>query len=813
MLNDLRFALRSLRSAPGFTAVAVAVLALGIGATTSVFSVLDAVLLRPLPYDDPGNLAWFYESNPERGWDRAEVAPANFLDWREQLESFSALGAMQDWTTEQTLLEGGEARRITVLGVTGNLFDVLGVAPRLGRSFREEETWAGHDAVVMLSYGFWQRAYGGDPGIVGRTVQLDGVSREVVGVMPASFRTPDLIWMSATSLAGPVDAWIPLGWRDQDRTAVFFRRAHIIQAIGRLRPGSTLARAREELRGVAARLAAAYPETNAGMGAGLERLQASVVGHARTPLVVVMGAVALLLLIACANVANLLLMRSLGRGRQMAVRAALGASRGALFRHALGEAVVLAAAGGVLGLLVASWGTDLLTRLAPASMPRMQDVTLSGPVLVFSLVTTLATGAIFGVLPALRSARAELGQALRTRTGAGGRSSRSRAVLVTVEVALAVVLAGTAGLLVRTVDALSSVDAGFRAEDRLAVEVDLSPGSYPGITEIFAFYRQLLARAADLPGVESAALTRSLPLEGGWSSSFSVAGWDADHARGDILHREVSPGFFTTLGTPILAGRTFASTDDVDAPLVVVVNRTFADRYLPDGAVGRRISFDEAPDSSSFWYDVVGVVGDQKQNSLRADARPEVFGSIYQSGGRGRTLVLHTRMTPAAATAAVRALVRELDPSLPVGRVITVHSVVDRAMSGERYLLGLLTTFALAALLLALLGVYGVTAQSVRERTRELGIRAALGADPASLLRGVLVRGMGPVLLGIAVGVLAALPAASLLRSTVFGTTTTDPATFAATALLLAASGLAASLVPALRTRRIEPMRVLRNLS
>lgn len=811
--QDARYAARVLARSPGFTLIALSVLALGIGGNAAMFSVVRGVLLRPLEYGEADRLVWFYETNPERGWDRAEVAPANFLDWRERTTAFEEITAFQDWPEELTLVEGGEATSIRGIRVVGNFFSVLRAAPVLGRGFRPEETWAGNDAVVVVSHAFWTRRLGGDPGVVGETLVLDGVPRTVVGVMTPRFRTPEVVWTSPSALADPVDVWIPFGWTEAQRAAVFFRRAHVVQAVGRLRAGVGVDAASAELRAIAADLERAFPETNEGMGVGIERLHDAVVAHARLPLLVVMAATGLVLLIACANLANLLLVRMLDRGPQLAVRRALGASGGRIARQLLVESLMLAAVGGLAGVIVARVGVDFLVSLAPDDLPRVDRIAVDGTVLAFAALLALGTGVAVALLPALRGGRRELAGALRAGgRGGGGRRGARRAStgFVVAEVAVAVVLAAGAGLLLRTVYALEATPRGFETEDRVAVTVGLSERAYPDAVRITAFHRSLMERARGLPGVEAAGLTSRLPLEGGWRSDLSVDGVSRAAAVRGVLHREVGPGYFDAIDARIVAGRAIGEADHAEAPLAVVINRTLAERAFPrGGAVGRRVAFTGEPDADAAWYRVVGVVEDQAQEDLRNASGPEAFGSVLQTPRRTVNLVLHAGGEPSAAIGAARRIVRALDPAVPVVRATTLDAVSAATMSRERFLLGLVGVFAAFGLTLALLGVYGVTSQAVRRRTREIGIRSALGAAPAGLLRDVLGHGLSPVALGVAIGLVGALGAGRALSSYLFGVAPSDPATLAGVALLILAAGAVACWVPARRAVRVEPMRVL----
>lgn len=813
--QSVRAAVRSLIRAPGFTFTVVLVLALAVGANTAIFSMVRTVLLRPLPYPSPDRLVWFYETNPERGWERAEVAPANFLDWRERIESFADITALQDWPESLTLHVDGQVERVSAIRVFGNFFSLLGVEATVGRGFTLEESWVGADEVVVLSHDYWRRRFGGDAGVIGRRLRLDGRSRTVVGVMPEGFETPEVVWTSPTSLADAVDLWIPFGWSPTARDSVPFRRAHVVQAIGRLDPGATVEGAERELQAVARRLAGEYPGTNRGMGAGIEPLRESIVQHARLPLLLVMAGIGLVLVIACANIANLVMVRDLGRARRTAIHGALGAGPWRLFLLTLTESLILATLGGAAGLLVALWGTSALVGLAPETIPRTGEVGIDGSILLFTLAITMLTGLLFGLIPAIRSASIDPSRPLRVddRAGTGSRSvSRISRSVVAFEVALAVVLVAGSGLLLRTIAELQSVDIGFDPEKLAAVEITLPAATYPDFASVSAFHRRLLREGRGLPGVEKAALTSHLPLEGGWRSDFTVAEWDADRFGLNVLHREVSPGYFGTVGTPLLAGRGFEAADVEGAPLVVVVNRTFARRYFPGGdPLGSRIAFESEPDESSTWYTIVGVAGDQRQEGLRGEPGPEIYGSVLQVTGRRTHLIVRSTGEPGATIPLLRRLIGRLDDELPVSRAVLLEQTVAESLERETFLLQLIGAFAIVALILSLLGVYGTTAHAEGRRLRESGIRAALGADSARLLKDALQRGVGPVLVGAAIGLAVALLSAPALRSVLYGVTPADPLTLAAATGLVGLAGLVACWVPARRAARVDPGTAIRS--
>lgn len=816
-VQDARWAVRSLRKTPAFTLTAIVVLALGVGGTTALFSVVHGVLLEPLPLPEPDRLVALWESNEERGWDRANAAPANLLDWRERTESFTGITA-HSWT-QGWALSGVSAgpERIRGVQVLGNFFEVFGVAPRIGPGLDPEAHWATGEKVVVLSHGLWQRRFGGDREIVGRRIELDGVPRTVAGVAPPGFTYPE----------EDLDAWIPFDWQPGFRSAVWFRRAHMLRPVGRLAPGVGVDRAREELAAVADRLAEEYPETNRNFGAGLTPLREWTTGDAGRPLWILLAATGLVLLVACADVANLLLARTTARGRELALRSALGAPRTRIVRQLVTESLTLAAFGGLAGIALAYWGTRVLGVLAREALPRLDAVSVDGPVLAFAVAVTAAAGLLFGVGPALRMARAPAARALQG--GARGGSSRgggklglpsSRRLLVLSEVALAVILVVGAGLLLRSFRQVMETDPGFRSAGRAAMSFDLPEARYPESERVLALQRELLERLEARAGVESAALASSLPLEGAqWTADFTVDDWPPDRYGIDFARRIVSPGYFQTMGVPVLLGRGFRPGDDESSRPVVVVNETLARQHFGDQSpVGRRIAFTRDPADASVWREVVGVVGDEAIESLTAGGRPEIFVPLGQEllgepglPHRHPDLVVHTAgADPATAVPVVRGTLHALDPALPLYDVRTLEQMVARDASRQRLLTTLLGLFALVALALATVGIYGLMSYSVLQQRREIGVRLALGARPGRVVGRIVGRGMALFGAGLALGLAGALVLARVLESLLFRVEPTDPTTLALAAALLTATALAATLLPARTAARIDPMETLR---
>jgi putative ABC transport system permease protein len=806
LAHDLRQAVRGMRSSPGATLTAVAALAIGIGANTAIFSVVDAVLLRPLPFAEPDRLFMVWQNDTNRHTEREWVSPANFLDWRRDSRAFSSLAAFSE--SGFNLTGSGEPERLDGQRVSASLFPLLGVGAALGRSFLSEEDQAGAARVVILSDGLWRRRFGADPAIVGRSILLDGESVAVVGVMPPRFRFP----------GEEDDLWVPLAFDGKEAAR---RRSLMLRVVGRLAPGVTAGEARAEMETIARRLERAYPEANAGMGATLVGLQDQMVGDARAALYVLLAAVGAVLLIACANVASILMTRAAARGRDLAIRAALGASRARLVRQLLTESVLLALLGGALGILLALWGIDVLQAGIPADIPRFSRIGLDPRVLVFTLGVSLLTGLLFGVLPALGASRPDLNEALRdgVRGTSGPARSRARAALVVAEVALALVLLIGAGLLIRSFANVRGLNPGFLPENLLTLRMDLPEKKYGDLGARSAFYREILDRVGGIPGVRDAGLVTFLPLTFvGGSFAFQVEGRPIPPAGQEpfTVYRVVSPGLFGAMGIPLLRGRTFTDADDVRTPLVAIIGDTMARQVFPgQDPVGRRILFGVGPQGpDAQWVTIVGVAGDVRQFDLDSDPRPAVYVPYAQETlfwFAPRDLVVRAAGTePLALAAAVRATIRSVDPNQPISSVRTMDDVVSEASARRRFSALLLGVFAAAALILAAVGVYGVVACSVEQRTREIGIRMALGARRRQVFGLVVGQAARLALLGVALGLAGSLALTRLLGSLLFGVTPTDPLTFVLTALVLPTCAVVACLVPARRATRLDPMVALR---
>ena len=804
LVADLRYAVRTLRRSPALAAAAVLTLALAIGANTAIFSAVSAVMLRPLPFADPDRLVMLWESNPDFHWVHEDAAPANVLDWKEQSGAFADVAAYPDFAGTTTLTGFGEPRLLKSQPVTGNFFDVLGVRAELGRTFGDAETWVGGGPrAVVVSHKTWRDVFGAERSLVGKSIVLDGESVEVAGVLPERFSVPGL----------DVDIWQTVGWHKTDRAQAFFRRAHWVRAIGRIKPGITLEGANAALQTVVARLKRDYPGTNAHMGAGLTPLHDFLVGKTRLPLLVMLGAVALLLLIACGNVANLLLVRAAGREREAALRLALGAGRGRLLRQSLAESALLAGLGGATGLAIGWWGTRGLAALQPAGMLPVRDIAMSWRVLVYVSLATSVSALLFGIAPILWTGRRLPADVLRDegRAATGARHARHWGdVLLVSQVALALALVLGAGLLVRSYLLLQRVEPGFDSSNVLAVHLDLPDIRYDSTRKVLGFYDQLEQEARALAGVEAAAIISKVPLgPPSWSSQLAVAG--REPLDGQVLHREQSPDYQKVMRVPLLRGRLLTEADRRGAPLVVLINQTLAKMYFAGrDPIGQRVAFDRVPDSTSHWRTIVGVVGDERQGSLGEAAEPEFLAPFPQEPRSGMRLVLRTRGDPASLVPAVRRIVAGLDRDLALRSVETMDQVRAASLARDRFLTVLMLSFAGVGLVLGLVGVYGVVAQLARRRMREMGIRIALGARSGQVQWLVVRHGVGVTAAGVAAGVGVALVGTRVLRTLLFQVAPSDPVTFLAAPVLVLATAALASWIPAVRAGRADPCEVLR---
>jgi predicted permease len=796
---DVRDGVKVVLRAPSFSLAVVAVLALGIGANVGVFTIVNAVLLRPLPFEPPDRLVRLFHIPPPAafpGLDRFPLSAANFYDWQQRAQSFERMAIYR--FRELTLVADGQPQTIVAVAVGDGFFETVGGRPALGRTFRPEEDAPGRERVVILSDGFWKRHLGAATDAVGRTLTLNGSAYEIVGVMPASFS------MSAWGATGR-DLWVPLAFTGEDRLV---RENHNSQVVARLKAGVDPPAAQAELAAIAARLEAEYPKENAGWGATFVPLHELIVGDIRPSLVLLLAAVALVLLIACANVGNLLLARGLSRRKELAVRAALGAGRGRLFQQLLAESLVLALAGGVAGLLFARAGLAAGAALLASQVPRADELTIDGRVWFFVAAASIAAGLIAGTMPAFRAGRASLTEALKE----GGRSDgaigvRTRRALIVGEVALSVVLLMAAGVMVRSLLALRTVNAGFDPRGVLTLRVSPQGDRYTSSAGSRAFFVDALERLRALPGVEGAGAIDNLPTQGGSVQPIVLEGHAEQLPRDQptVEVRQITPGYLRAMRIPILSGRDVTDSD-VDT---LLVSRAAARLLWGDESpIGRRVTLPLM--SRTIYRDVIGVVGDVKQGELSGVDAPTVYQYTRSRSWRSLVFTLRTTVTPESLIAPATAAIRAVDAQQPVQQVRTMETVVEETLTAQRFSALLFTLFAGVALVLASVGIYSVLSHLVRGRTREIGIRTALGASTGAVLRMMIVEGMTPALAGIAAGSAVALLAATWLERLVFGVSASDPITLAIVAGTLALIALVASLAPAYRASRLDPLKVLR---
>ena len=828
MIGDMRLAARMMLRSPGFAAVAVLTLALGIGANTALFSVVDALLLRPLPFPEPDRLVMVWPGRPADGWEHQPASFPNFTDWRARSTSFAHLAAYYAYASSTfNVTAGGEPERVQGAYVSSDFFPALGVEPLAGRWFlSQEEKPGGSERVAVIAHALWASRFGADPGAVGKAVHLDGVAHTIVGVMPAGFAFP----------RHPRDpqVWLPLG-HDPRQGRTFSRGTNYLSMIGRLAPGVTLDQAGSEMAALTGQLAQEHPRANSGMTMKVAPMSEHAAGDLRGALLTLLGTVGLVLLIACANVAHLTLARAAGRRRELAVRSALGATHGRIVRQLLAESLLLAAAGGAAGLLLGAWGIELIARL-PFNDPGYtapfrvapSEIGMSGTVLAFTMVLSLATAVLFGLIPSLQTARADAAEALKEGSGRATDSARRRRLrdlLVVAEVSLSLLLLVGAGLMVRSYLRLTAVDPGFRPAGVLTAALTLPAARYPDDASLVAFQNALVERLRALPGVRAAGTVRDLPMSGSdEETGIHVEGVapPQDGPPHRARPRPVGDGYFQAIGIPLRAGRGFTASDTVSSPRVAVVNETLARRLWPGGdPIGRRVALNyetlryfpdrpPEPDLASAWREVVGVVGDVRHAGLLGEIHPELYVPIPQSAFRNFSVVVRADTGVPLPAAELRAAVRSLDPEQAVADVRGMEALVGSTVARPRFHFLLLALFAVLALALCAIGIYGVMACVVSQRLREIGIRIALGADRRSVMALVVGQGMRLTLAGLALGAAAALGLTRLLAGLLFGVSATDPSTFAGMAFLMAAVSLLACALPAWRACRIDPAAVLR---
>jgi putative ABC transport system permease protein len=800
LTQDLRYALRRLARNPGFTLVAIVTLALGIGANSAIFSVVNSVLLRQLPFADSDRLVLLYTSYPEDDY-RYPLSAPDFMSLHDDAGSLSAVAAVGAET--RTVTGSGEPTRVATGSVSESFFAAMGVAPVIGRVFHPDENRPGEGQVAVLSHAYWRQAFGGEADALGQIVTLNGVPHSIVGVLPPEFDFPD-----------GREIYLPLAYNSTFNSATAEgRRAEYLTTVGRIRDGFNYEQVAAEVGQISARLQSEFPETNsANISLSITPLRAELLGGVRAPLLVLLGAVGLVLLIACVNVANLLLARAAARSGEMAVRTALGAGRPRLVRQLLTESLVLGIAGGVAGLLVAFGGTRLLVAARPEGIPRLASVGIDPTVISFTAVVAIGTSLLFGLVPAIQVTRSPVQGSLREggRGGTPGRDAqRFRRGLVVSEIALALMLLIGAGLLMRSFVRLTAVDPGFRTERLLTFALSLPAASYTDGASVRHFYSQALERVGSLPGVEAIGAGSETPLGGtGNILGFAIENREPPQPGFvmDAAAMAVTPGYFSTFGIPLLDGRTIDARDDSLTPDVVVVNEAFVGRYFPDeNPVGRRISFD-----GEAWRVIVGVVGDVPQYGLDRDIRPALYASHEQFTTRSLVLAARTRGEPTGVAWAIRSEIAALDPNLPIERFVTGEEIIAASVAGPRFYTVLLGIFAAVALSLAGIGIFGVMSYLVAQRTREIGVRIALGADTGRMLRLITTRTLTLAAIGIATGVLAAALVTRVLSGMLFGIGTLDPVTYASAAMILMAVAGLAGYLPARRAARVDPAVALR---
>jgi putative ABC transport system permease protein len=809
-LQDLRYALRALRATPGFTVAAALTLALGIGANTAIFSVVHAVLLRPLGYAEPQQLVALRGLVAIRGVTEVTSSSPEYVNYRDDVPSIEDAAAI--WPININFTGTGSPERLQASVVSSNYTDVLGVKPMLGRSFTPEDDGGRIGYVALISWDLWQRRFGGDSAVIGKVARLDDDPLTIIGVMPKGFRHPMERGVS------PMEVWAPIDLDNPDPNFVNVRRFRMLEVVARLKPGATVEKAQAELDGLTARLKRDFPNDypeSENWKASVLPLAERVTGDVKPALLVLLGAVGFVLLISCANVANLMLSRATNRGREIAIRTALGSSRGRLIRQLLTESVVLAVVGGALGILIAVYGTSALSRLATLYLPRARDIGIDGTVLFFTALLSIITGIAFGLLPALQASRSDLQSSLRE----GGRSNttgtaraRLRSGLVIAEIATALVLVAGAGLLLRSFQRLTSIEPGFEPANLLTMRVwlpvpnDAPKGRFFSLPQRREYYGRLREAMSQVPGVRDVALVSRLPFSGRNNATFAIEGRplapDQQPPRAEI--RVISPSYFATMQIPMTSGETLPAVEDSLSPAVVVVNKAFADKNFPgDNAVGRRIKFARGDNP---WMTIVGVVGSIRQISLETPPQEEVYLSYKRGAGFEMSFVVRTEGEPLEKAGALQKAIHTVDPEQPVFGVMSMEQLLGDAGAPRRFSLLLLTLFAAIALVLSAIGIYGVMAYTTAQRRHEMGIRLALGAQPRDVLGLVVTQGMRVVALGVVIGLAGAWALSRLLTRQLFEIKASDPATYVGAAIMLGIVALVANYVPARRASRTDPM-------
>jgi putative ABC transport system permease protein len=800
--QDIRFGLRLMAKKPGFTFVGVVALALGIGANTAIFSVVKAVLLSPLPYQNSERLVWIWETNPVSDIKQEPASMPNFHDWRTQSQSFEEMAAFGN--SAFTLTGDAEPERIPVTYITANFFPLLGVQPRMGRTFSSEEHTEGKGRVALLGHNLWQRRFGSNPKIIGQSITLNGNPYQIIGVLPAGFKNPVPAERNAAEI------WVPLALDLNPN----MRRSDFLNVVARLKPNVTLEQARAEMKTITTRLEQQYPATNTGWSTVMISLQERIVGDVRPAMWLLVAVVGFLLLIACANVANLLLARSAARQQEIAVRRALGAGRFRLVRQFLTESVMLAMAGGLLGSLLALWGTELLVRLSPRNIPRLSEVQLDWQVFLFTLGISFLTGIIFGLIPALYATNPNLTESLKE----GGRSSteglrgaRLRNILVVAEIAIALVMLIGAGLMIKSFIRLQGVDPGFKPDRILAVDVSLPAAKYKEAAQQLAFWEQLQGRVSQLPGVERVAAVTALPFTGGSVFAFSIEGRPAapPGQEPDAEYRVVTPSYFETMGMTLVRGSAFTEQHTANSPAVTIISETLARKHFQgEDPIGKRINTGN-PETAP-WRTVIGVIRDIRQKALDEEPYPQMYVPYMQAPARTMALVVRASSDPQSLVPAIRNELSAMDKDQPLYNVRTMAQLMSESIARQRFSMLLIAVFAAVGLVLASVGIYGVMSYTVTQRTHEIGVRMALGASHRDVLRMVVRQGMILALVGTGLGLIASFLLTRLISSLLFSVSATDPLTYVLISLLLVSIALLACLIPARRATRVDPMVALR---
>jgi predicted permease len=802
--QDLRYGLRTLLKNPGFTIIAVVALALGIGANSAIFSVVNAVLLRPLPFKNPEQLVMVWENATHLGFPKNTPSPPNFLDWQRQNTVFTGMAAISERSFNLTGV--GEPERLDGRRVSANLFDLLGVPALLGRTFVPDDDRPGTH-VVLLSYSLWQRRFGSDPNVIGRAVTLNGESYTVIGVLPRSVHLPGYgNWND--------QVWVPIAFNNEEITE---RGNHFLDVIARIKPAITLKQAQAQMETIAARLAKEYPRYNTRIGATVTPLHEELVGDMKPALLILLGAVGLVLLIACTNVANLLLARTAGREKEIALRLALGASRSRLTRQFLTESVLLALLGGCFGLLLALAGVHVLKTFVPATILQIQAINIDARVLVFTALIALLTGIVFGLAPATHSSHSNLNDSLKEGgrdSAVGKKGNRIRGLLVIAEVAVSFILLIGAGLLINSFLHLRNLDPGFRTDHLLTMKVDLSELKYPDGERRSVFFDEVLRSVRALPGVQSVAVAGNLPFTyNGDSMGIAVEGIpdSPPDQWPDVIYRAVGPGYFSTMGIPMIRGRDFTDQDKVDSKSVVVISEKTAQHYWPgQDPIGKRLK-PGATTSNAPWREVIGVVKDVRQNDFIAQPKMQMYFTYRQLKDlAANALVVRTSVEPMSLASSIRNAIWAVDKDQPVANIDTMDHIVSEAIARQRFSMLLLGIFAGLALVLAAVGIYGVMSYSVAQRTHEIGIRMALGARRADVLQMTVKQGLKLVGAGMMLGLVAAFLLTRVLASLLYGISATDPITFVGISLVLLAVAILASYIPALRATKVDPIIALR---